>query len=198
MAECFRCKQEMCDESTITCKEYNIVNFPDGTKMSPVPYTPNDPKARCHDCNVAAGGSHHVGCDMEICPRCGGEFLECSCFVSEGKTSNTKTNHEVSESTNLFADLDELMKKHKINTFWFFGQEDDESAEYYVRYELSNYIMMKIVSTILFMDNNFEATRDVIISDILKYIDPGRVVCSKNDKGEWEEIPFIPSAILED
>jgi hypothetical protein len=82
MAKCFRCKKEMCDESTITCKEYNIVNFPDGKKMSPVPYTPKDIKIRCHDCNIAAGGFHHVGCDMEICPRCGGQFLGCSCFVS--------------------------------------------------------------------------------------------------------------------
>ena len=70
------------------------------------------------------------------------------------------------------------------NTFWFFGQEDDESAEYYVRYEISNYIMMKIVSRILFLDQNFDNTRDVIISDVLKYIDPGRVIRAKNDKGE--------------
>ena len=81
MAKCFRCKKEMCDESTITCREYNIVNFPDGKKMAPVPYTPIDTKIRCHDCGVAAGGVHHVGCDMEICPRCGGPFLGCSCFV---------------------------------------------------------------------------------------------------------------------
>lgn len=198
MAKCIRCKKEICDESTTTCEGYSKVNFPDGAKISPIPFSPPDLTIRCHDCNVAAGGFHHIGCDMEICPRCGGYLLGCSCFVSEGKTSDDRNNHEVSESTNLFVDLDELMKKHKINTFWFFGQEDDESTEYYVRYEISNYIMMKIISRILFMDQNFENTRDIIISDVLKYIDPGRVVRSKNDKGEWEEIPFIPSVILED
>jgi hypothetical protein len=89
MAKCFRCKKEMCDESTITCKGYNIVNFPDGKKMAPVPYTPNDSNIRCHDCNVAYGGFHHIGCDMETCPNCGGQFLGCSCFI------NTKDNDEV-------------------------------------------------------------------------------------------------------
>lgn len=89
VAKCVRCKKEMCDKSTITCKENKIVNFPDGKKMAPVPYTSIDTTIRCHDCNVAAGGFHHIGCDMEICPRCGGQFLGCSCFV------NTKDNDEV-------------------------------------------------------------------------------------------------------
>jgi len=102
------------------------------------------------------------------------------------------------ESTNLFSDLDELIKKHKIDTFWFFGQENDESDEYYVRYEISNYIMMKIISEILFTDKMFEYVRDVIISDVLRYIDPVRVTCRINDDGECEEVPFIPSAFLED
>ncbi|MDX2439399.1 MAG: hypothetical protein QNK40_02510, partial [Desulfobacterales bacterium] len=95
-------------------------------------------------------------------------------------------------------DLDELMKKHQINTFCFFGQEDDESDEYYVRYEISNYIMMRIVSRILFMDQKFDNIRDVIISDVLKYIDPLRVIRKINDEGECEEVPFIPSAFLND
>ena len=82
MAKCFRCKKEMCDQSITTCEGYSRVNFPDGAKMSPIPFLPPDPTIRCHDCNVAAGGSHHVGCDMEICPHCGGQFLGCSCFVS--------------------------------------------------------------------------------------------------------------------
>jgi hypothetical protein len=83
MAKCARCKNDMCDSSVKTCEAYKIVNFPDGTKMSPIPYTPPDPNIRCHDCGVAAGGFHHVGCDMEICPRCGGQFFGCACFVSK-------------------------------------------------------------------------------------------------------------------
>ena len=59
--------------------------------MSPVPYTPPDPEVRCHDSNIAAGGFHHDGCDMEICPRCGGQFFGCSCFVSEGNNDEEMT-----------------------------------------------------------------------------------------------------------
>jgi hypothetical protein len=35
--------------------------------------------ARCHDCNVAPGGLHHPGCDVERCPRCGGQQVTCAC-----------------------------------------------------------------------------------------------------------------------
>lgn len=34
---------------------------------------------RCHDCNAAVNQYHHVGCDMERCPRCGGQFISCNC-----------------------------------------------------------------------------------------------------------------------
>jgi len=90
MAECRRCNKEMCDSSTKTCTPNKWVVFPDDTRMSPVPYTPNDSQVRCHDCNIQEGGFHHVGCDMELCPRCGGQFLGCSCFVSKEEIHNTK------------------------------------------------------------------------------------------------------------
>jgi len=90
MAKCIRCKKEMCDLNTKTCATYNVVEFPDGTKMSPVPYTPPDPNIRCHDCGIAVGGVHHIDCDMEICPRCEGQFLGCSCFVAEDRANSTE------------------------------------------------------------------------------------------------------------
>lgn len=33
----------------------------------------------CHDCNVNAGGFHHLFCDVERCPRCGGQNIGCDC-----------------------------------------------------------------------------------------------------------------------
>ena len=35
------------------------------------------PGESCHDCNAAHGKLHHVGCDNERCPVCGGQLLMC-------------------------------------------------------------------------------------------------------------------------
>jgi hypothetical protein len=107
-------------------------------------------------------------------------------------------NKKRSECSDLLAELDELMKKYDLNSFFFFGQENEDSNEYYVRYEISNYEMIKIISKILFHDSKFEMTRDVIISDALRFCDPIRVSDKLNDEGEYEEVPFIPSVYLED
>ena len=33
----------------------------------------------CHDCRVEEGQIHHLGCDMERCPFCGGQLMGCNC-----------------------------------------------------------------------------------------------------------------------
>ena len=107
-------------------------------------------------------------------------------------------NEKRSENANFLTDFRKLMKKYNINTFCFFGQEDEDSDEYFATYDISNYVMMKIISHILFEYQEFQATRDVIISDALKYADPLRISCQRNSADEWEEIPFIPTVFMED
>jgi len=38
---------------------------------------------RCHDCDAKEGEIHQMGCDMEICPKCGNQLLGCDCGVFE-------------------------------------------------------------------------------------------------------------------
>jgi len=41
-----------------------------------------DVNERCHDCNILnkQGNIHHLGCDMERCPKCGLQLISCGCF----------------------------------------------------------------------------------------------------------------------
>lgn len=34
----------------------------------------------CGDCGAGTGKYHHPGCDMEVCPLCGGQFAFCDCY----------------------------------------------------------------------------------------------------------------------
>jgi hypothetical protein len=56
------------------CK--NEIILINGTVYKRIPY---DQKKPCHDCNVIAGQYHHIGCDMEICPKCKHQLISCNC-----------------------------------------------------------------------------------------------------------------------
>lgn len=37
----------------------------------------------CHDCAVIKGQFHVSGCDVERCPKCGGQLFSCECDFDE-------------------------------------------------------------------------------------------------------------------
>lgn len=87
MARCDACNREMLDPHTVSCTNpYPIIIG--GVLFDPLPFgyeeqewgNPVDANRRCHDCNVALGGSHHPSCDQEICPKCHGQIISCGCL----------------------------------------------------------------------------------------------------------------------
>jgi hypothetical protein len=41
----------------------------------------------CHDCDAVLGELHLDNCDMEVCPRCIGQFMCCDCWLLEEEDS---------------------------------------------------------------------------------------------------------------
>jgi len=75
MAICPDCGQEM--HTADTCTKTQIVLAGQTYERSREHF--GEPSGRCLDCGIKHGGVHHLGCDVERCPKCGLQLIGCDC-----------------------------------------------------------------------------------------------------------------------
>ncbi len=83
MVMCDDCNREMLLAASCSARFVELA----GERYERLPYRPprsqRDAALRCHDCGVRPDGFHHFGCDMERCPRCGGQLFCCDCWPDD-------------------------------------------------------------------------------------------------------------------
>ena len=72
----------MLQARTCIWSESNGIKYTDGRILPSISYgnSSQELSVKCSDCNVSIGGCHHPGCDLEICPNCGGQLIDCDCL----------------------------------------------------------------------------------------------------------------------
>lgn len=82
MAICRQCNREMLTADG--CDATHVKNARTGEELERIRFGSEaedwgTARGRCGDCACKVGHYHHVGCDVERCPVCGGQLISCGC-----------------------------------------------------------------------------------------------------------------------
>lgn len=85
MAVCSDCNQEMTVAASCVADVLIIQDerFERARVIEPI-----GPDGRCGDCGIQSGGFHHLGCDLEDCPRCHRQLISCGCPFADEDTES--------------------------------------------------------------------------------------------------------------
>ncbi len=112
MAACRWCEQEMTTAASCTFGALHEK----GARVEMIPWGKErrwSASSRCGDCGVFPGGYHHPGCDIQECPRRGGQMFSCGCRFDEDRSDPDEDDTEGDgEVINRYVDGNGCLTEH--------------------------------------------------------------------------------------